>query len=112
MFVTFSIDSVGVGPSKVPVGRSGPPRCRCEGGSSSRPGGISSNRPSQQARLKSRPVGEHTSISLRSMRTGTLSCTLNDENVSQEGDLHIRAVSAEDRLIRVRLHFRLFRVAD
>ena len=47
------------------------------------------------------------------MRTGTLSCTLNDDNVSQEGDLYIRAVcfspdgkylatGAEDRLIRVR----------
>jgi glucose repression regulatory protein TUP1 len=57
------------------------------------------------------------------MRTGTLSCTLNDENVSQEGDLYIRAVcfspdgkylatGAEDRVIRVRLHFRLFRPAD
>ena len=49
------------------------------------------------------------------MRTGTLSCTLNDESVPQEGDLYIRAVcfspdgkwlatGAEDRLIRVRFH--------
>lgn len=51
------------------------------------------------------------------MRTGTLSCTLNDDNVSQEGDLYIRAVcfspdgkylatGAEDRLIRVRFRVR------
>ena len=55
------------------------------------------------------------------MRTGTLSCTLNDESVSQEGDLYIRAVcfspdgkylatGAEDRLIRVRI--RPVRVPD
>jgi glucose repression regulatory protein TUP1 len=52
------------------------------------------------------------------MRTGQLSCTLNDDNVSQEGDLYIRAVcfspdgkflatGAEDRLIRVRFHVHL-----
>jgi len=46
-------------------------------------------------------------------RTGTLNCTLNDDNVSQGGDLYIRAVcfspdgqylatGAEDRRIRVR----------